>query len=143
MDRSKNDYNELYGLVDLPVRGDDRGNLVVVEQLKEVPFELKRMFAIYGTVGDEPRGSHANLRSRFGFLCLNGSCRVRLMAPDGEFASVDLDSPSKLLWIERMVWKEMCDFSEDCVLVVVSDNLYDPEEYIHSYDDYKNMKISG
>ncbi|MES0862933.1 FdtA/QdtA family cupin domain-containing protein [Ruegeria sp. SCPT10] len=140
---SENDYTELYGLVELPVRGDCRGNLVVIEQLKELPFELKRMFAIYGTVGNEPRGSHANRRSRFGFLCLNGSCSVKLIAPEGEFANVQLDSPSKLLWIEKMVWKEMCDFSNDCVLVVVSDSYYDPEEYIYSFEDYRTMKISS
>ncbi|MGE4521291.1 MAG: FdtA/QdtA family cupin domain-containing protein [Acetobacter sp.] len=130
---------ELFGLITVPIRGDNRGKLVAVENMNGIPFEMKRIFMIYGTSSDAVRGAHANRDSSFAFLTIAGSCRVRLKTHKGTIADEELASPDKLLWIDRMVWKEMYDFSDDCILVVISDHLYNPHEYINGFDEYKTI----
>lgn len=129
--------SELFGLAAVPIRGDNRGKLVVIENMNGIPFNMKRIFMIYGTTSDAVRGAHANKDSSFAFMAMTGSCRVRLKTHEGVVADEKLDSPGKLFWIERMVWKEMYDFSDDCTLVVISDHLYNPHEYINDFDEYK------
>jgi len=124
-----------YELLEFPQLGDERGQLVVVEQLKEIPFELKRIFYIYGTKGDVARGQHANLRSQFVLINLKGSCKV--MIDDGQNNEVIiLNKPHTGVYLNKMVWKEMFDFSSDSILLVLSSELYDKSEYISDYDEF-------
>ena len=133
-------HNLPNGINRLLIRGDQDGKLVAVEAMANLPFPLKRMFAIYGSNPDVIRGGHANRDSSFGFLCLAGSCDVRLLDADHKVVCEErLDSPDKLFWIGPMVWKEMYNFSTDCVLTVLSDCLYDPDEYVYDFAEYADL----
>ncbi|MBP5428145.1 MAG: FdtA/QdtA family cupin domain-containing protein [Clostridia bacterium] len=116
-------------LFEFTERGDERGQLVVVEALKDIPFEIKRIFYIYGANEDTVRGRHANKKSDFVFINLAGSCKIRLYDGTEEYV-VTLDRPNVGLYVPKLVWKDMYDFSSDAVLLTLSDEYYDPTEYI-------------
>ena len=122
-------------ILDFPDLGDERGNLVVVEGGSAIPFDIQRIFYIYGSDDEVVRGKHANLRSEFVMINVSGTSRVKV--DNGhESRVIELDRPRMGLYLERMVWKEMYDFSPDSVLLVLSNEHYDPEEYIRDYDNY-------
>ena len=117
------------------VHGDERGQLVVVEGGKDIPFEIQRMFYIYGTAPGVSRGNHANRRSEFLLVCLNGSAVIDI--DDGQNKdTVVLKDKNEALYMPCMVWKEMRDFSDDAVLLVMSSEKYDADEYIRDYDQF-------
>lgn len=116
-------------------RGDSRGHLVVVEGMKDVPFDIKRIFYIYGSDSDVIRGQHANTKSEFVLINVSGTSKVKVN--DGNSIEVfELNEPHTGIYLPRMVWKDMYDFSEDSVLLVLSNEVYDDKEYIRSYDDF-------
>jgi len=123
--------------------GDDRGHLVVAESMKEIPFDIRRIFYIYGTEEGVTRGQHANRNSRFVLINLRGSCKV--LIDDGESKDiVTLDKPHIGVFLDRMVWKDMYDFSEDSLLLVLSDEHYDGNEYVRNYDEFiREVGIRG
>ena len=115
--------------------GDERGNLVVIEGNQDIPFEIKRVFYMYGSDPDIVRGQHANRRSSFVLINVSGTSKVRIT--DGrEELIVILDKPRMGIYIPPMYWKDMYDFSKDSVLLVLSDEHYDGNEYIRDYSDY-------
>lgn len=115
--------------------GDERGKLVVIEGGKEVPFEIKRVFYIYGSDSTVIRGQHANKESEFVLINVSGSSKV--MITDGiKKEIVNLDKPMTGVYLPKNVWKEMYDFSEDSVLLVLTNTNYNPDEYIRDYNDY-------
>ncbi len=124
--------------------GDDRGHLVVVEGLKEVPFDIKRIFYIYGTKGNTVRGQHANRKTEFVLINVSGSCKVSVDDSKGNVVKYSLDKPHTGLYLPKMIWKNMYDFSSDSVLLVLCSEYYDSQEYIRDYDSYaqemKNYK---
>lgn len=125
-----------YKVLSFPQLGDDRGHLVVVEGLKDVPFEIKRMFYIYGTKSNVIRGQHANRKSEFVLINLSGNCKLKV--DDGKNEEIIiLDKPHEGIYLEKMVWKDMFDFSEDSILLVLSNHSYDSEEYVRSYEEFK------
>lgn len=125
-------------ILDFPDLGDDRGNLVVVEGGQAVPFEIRRIFYIYGSDEKVVRGSHANLRSEFVMINVSGTSRVKV--DNGhEQRILELNRPRMGLYLKSMVWKEMYDFSPDSVLLVLSNEHYDPDEYIRDYETYLKM----
>ena len=109
--------------------GDEKGKLVAIEELKDIPFDIKRIFYIYNTTRGTVRGQHANKNSEFVLINLKGSCKVRLYNKDEEYI-VELNRPNMGLYIPKLVWKDMYDFSEDSLLLSVSSEYYDPDEYI-------------
>ncbi|MFD2703141.1 sugar 3,4-ketoisomerase [Paenibacillus shunpengii] len=115
--------------------GDERGLLTVIEEMKTIPFEIKRVFYIYGTKMGVRRGFHAHYKTRQALICVSGSCKVYL---DNTHRKTDvlLDSPTKVLILEPNDWHEMYDFSEDAVLLVLSSHLYNAEDYIRDYDKF-------
>lgn len=129
---------EHYKILEFPELGDERGNLVVIEGGKDIPFEIKRAFYMYGTDSDMIRGSHANKKSEFVLINVAGKSKVKL---DDGFSSitVELDKPRMGLYIPAMLWKEMYDFSADSVLLVLASERYDASEYIRSYKGYKEI----
>ncbi len=115
--------------------GDERGHLVVVEEKKDVPFSIARIFYIYGSDRDVVRGRHANRRTEFVLINVSGTSKVKVM--DGkEEKVIVLDRPHMGVYLPKMVWKEMYDFSEDSVLLCIASEPYDPGEYIRDYDAY-------
>lgn len=120
------------------VNGDNRGNMVVVEGGQAVPFEIKRLFYIYGTDPVAVRGQHANRKSDFAMMCVKGSCKVKITDGTNE-AVIVLDEPMKGVYIPKMLWKDMYDFSEDAVLLVLASTHYDGTEYIRDFEEYKKI----
>lgn len=116
--------------------GDERGKLVVVEGARDIPFEIKRVFYIYGSDSEVIRGQHANRESEFVLINVGGTSRVRIDNGHSE-AIVELNKPMMGLYIPTMVWKDMYDFSEDSILLVLASTHYDGTEYIRNYDEYK------
>lgn len=121
--------------------GDDRGYLAVVEANKQVPFEIKRVFYIYGTAPHVRRGYHAHFNTRQALICVSGSCKV-LLDDSKRKLDVTLDSPTKLLVLEPNEWHEMYDFSPDCVLLVLSSSEYDEKDYIRDYEKFLEVYAS-
>lgn len=128
-----------YKLLEFPELGDERGHLVVIENLKNIPFEIKRIFYIYGTKPDVVRGQHANKISRFVLINLCGSCKIKVNDGENEEIII-LDKPHHGVYLDRMVWKDMYDFSEDSILLVLSDSVYLKDEYIRDINLLKNNR---
>lgn len=124
--------NKKYEIINFSEFGDNRGKLTVIENSKNIPFDIKRIFYIYDTKEEVVRGQHANKISRFILICLSGSCEVKVCDLDDKKEDIFiLDSPTKGLYLDRMVWKDMYNFSKDCVLLVLSDSEYIKDEYIY------------
>ena len=121
--------------IDFPALGDERGSLVALEAEKSVPFMIKRVYYIFGTKAGVSRGFHAHRKLQQVAICITGSCRMIL--DDGQQRSeVLLNSPNKGLVIGDLVWREMHDFSKDCVLLVLASEHYDESDYIRDYNDF-------
>lgn len=118
--------------------GDEEGQLVALEQLKNVPFEIRRVYYIYDTIAGIRRGRHAHKNLEQILICVHGSCRV--MLDNGhERTDLTLDDPCEGLYISNDIWREMYDFSPDAVLLVLASELYDESDYIRNYDDFLAM----
>ena len=115
--------------------GDARGKLVVIEGGQAIPFEIKRVFYIYDSDATVVRGQHANRESEFVLINVAGKSKVRITDGKEEFVAV-LDRPMMGIYIPKMVWKDMYDFSPDSVLLVLASTHYDGGEYIRDYDTY-------
>ena len=115
--------------------GDERGKLVVIEGNESIPFDIKRVFYIYGSDSEVIRGQHANRESEFVLINVAGTSKVRITDGDEEFI-VELNKPMMGVYIPKMVWKDMYDFSSDSVLLVLANTHYDENEYIRDYDEY-------
>lgn len=115
--------------------GDERGKLVVIEGAQAIPFEIKRVFYIYDSDKTVVRGQHANRESEFVLINVAGKSKVRIT--DGkEEIIVELNKPMMGVYIPKMIWKDMYDFSPDSVLLVLANTHYDDGEYIRDYNDY-------
>ncbi|MGC1183503.1 sugar 3,4-ketoisomerase [Legionella sp.] len=122
-------------LIDLRVIGDLRGSLISIEQGTNIPFSLKRAYYIFDTKSGVSRGFHAHKNLQQVAICVKGKCRIVL--DDGRTREEFwLKSPNKGLLIDNMVWREMHDFSEDCVLVVFANELYSESDYIRDYNKF-------
>ena len=127
--------------LDFPPLGDDRGSLVALEANETIPFDIKRVYYLFGTKQDVTRGLHAHLALKQVMLCVTGSCKILL--DDGVTKeSVVLDSPIKGLLVESLIWREMKDFSSDCVLLVIASEHYDESDYIRDYEKFKKVTKS-
>ena len=121
--------------IDFQVLGDERGSLVALEQGKNVPFAIKRVYYIFGTVAGVSRGYHAHKDLQQLAICVSGSCRMTL--DDGSRREdVIMTSATGGVLIDSMIWREMHDFSSDCVLLVLASRQYDESDYIRDYDKF-------
>lgn len=125
-------------LIEFKDLGDDRGKLVVVESGQNIPFSIKRVFYIYESDRSVVRGQHANKQSEFVLINVAGKSKVRITDGKEEFI-VSLDRPMIGVYIPKMVWKDMYDFSEDSVLLILASTHYDDSEYIRDYDVYQSV----
>ena len=115
--------------------GDERGKLVVIEGGQAIPFDIKRVFYIYDSDSTVMRGQHANRESEFVLINVAGHSKVRITDGKEEFI-VSLDKPMMGVYIPKMIWKDMYEFSSDSVLLVLASTHYDGGEYIRDYDAY-------
>jgi dTDP-4-dehydrorhamnose 3,5-epimerase-like enzyme len=123
-------------LIPLQIHGDDRGSLIALEEKKNIPFDVKRIYYLFGTKKDVRRGFHAHRELTQLVIAVRGSCRF-LLDDGSEKITLLLDNSAQGLLINSCIWREMYDFSEDCVLLVLADKLYDEDDYIRDYDRFK------
>ena len=122
-------------VVNLEIKGDERGSLVALENNYNIPFDVKRVYYIFGTKTGVRRGFHAHKKLKQLAICMHGSCKF-LLDNGREKNIVELSKPTEGLLIDDFIWREMFDFSPDCVLVVLADNYYDESDYIRDYNDF-------
>lgn len=125
-------------LLEFPQKGDERGHLVIVEGEMDIPFEIKRVFYIYGSDRDVVRGQHANRRTEFVLINVAGTSKIKVKDGEGNEAVFCLDRPNTGIYLPVMIWKDMYDFSEDSVLLVLASEHYDADEYIRNYEEFKH-----
>ncbi len=121
--------------IEFDLLGDERGSLISLEQNKNIPFDIKRVYYIFGTEQGVARGFHAHKELVQVAICIKGSCSF-LMDDGNKKETIILDSPTIGLVIDVMQWHEMYDFSEDCVLMVLASNYYDEADYVRDYDEF-------
>ena len=120
------------------IKGDERGSLIALESLKNIPFEINRVYYIFDTKQNIRRGFHAHKNLQQVLIALSGSCKILL--DDGKNKQeVFLDSPSDGLLIKDCIWREMFDFSYDCVLLVLASEYYNEKDYIRDYDKFLDL----
>lgn len=125
-------------LIQLQTHGDNRGALVALEDLKNVPFEIRRVYYLYATQPGVRRGLHAHRELKQMLIAVRGSCRILL--DDGqEKVNLLLDDPAQGLIIDSLIWREMYQFTEDCVLLVLASAHYDELDYIRDYTIFREM----
>jgi len=125
-------------VLNFDVFGDDRGALISLEENINVPFEIKRVYFIFNTNDGISRGFHAHKDLEQVALCVKGSCR--LVLDNGKSReSIILDSPNKGVYIDNSKWREMHDFSEDCVLLVLASKVYNESDYIRDYNEFLRL----
>lgn len=115
--------------------GDDRGQLVALEEFKDIPFRVKRVYYMYDTKEGVVRGKHAHKKLEQILVCIHGSCKVRL-DNGNESKVVNLEKPYEGLYVANYMWREMFDFSSDAVLMVMASELYDEDDYIRDYEEF-------
>jgi hypothetical protein len=122
-------------LQEFKVLGDHRGQLVALEASRQIPFDVKRVFYIYGTQEGVPRGNHSHYKTKQFLIAANGSCKVTL--DNGKIKETfDLNKPNLGLFQDALIWGIMHDFSSDCVLMVLADEYYDASDYITDYKKF-------
>ena len=123
-------------IVQFSIHSDDRGCLIALEGGRDIPFEVRRVYYIYGTRSDMPRGFHAHKHLKQMLIAVSGSVTVScdVGATKERFL---LDSPSRGLLLEGLIWREMHDFSPDCVLMVFASEHYREEDYIRDYNVFR------
>ncbi len=125
-------------LLEFGRHGDERGQLTVIEGAQSIPFEIKRLFYVYGVDGEAVRGKHANRRSAFVMVAVAGSCRIRVKDPWGGDREFALERPQTGLYIPPMLWKDMYGFRSGSVLLVLSNEHYDADEYIRDFESFRS-----
>lgn len=115
--------------------GDERGQLVALEEEKDIPFVIKRVYYMYDTVDGVVRGKHAHKSLEQILVCIHGKCKI-LLDNGKEKKVVLLEKPYEGLYVSNNIWREMYDFSEDAVLMVLASDFYNEEDYIRDYDTF-------
>ena len=116
-------------------KGDSRGELVILETLKDIPFEVKRIYYLKNLDFHKPRGFHAHKKLKQVAICISGSCKMLLdNGSQKEIAEMHIHSEGVL--IDSMIWHEMFDFSNDCIFLVLASDYYDESDYIRDYNQF-------
>lgn len=122
-------------MINFEVIGDKRGSLIAFEENHNVPFDVKRVFYIYGTQTGISRGQHAHYKTKQLLIAIHGSCKVTLS--DGkQKKTYTLNKPNIGLLQDALIWGTMYDFSKDCILMILANTFYDENDYIRDYDTF-------
>jgi dTDP-4-dehydrorhamnose 3,5-epimerase-like enzyme len=125
-------------LIDLDIKGDVRGSLISLESQKNIPFEIKRVYYIFGTQPGVSRGFHAHKELQQIAICISGSCHF-ILDNGLKKEEIFLNSPEKSIFIDPMIWHEMHNFSDNCVILVLASDYYNESDYIRSYNLFKEI----
>lgn len=121
--------------IDFEQHGDERGQLISLEECKNIPFNIKRVYYMYDTGTGISRGFHAHKSLQQVFVCVHGCCKIRL--DDGQRSMVvQLDKPYEGMYVRNPVWREIFDFSPDAVLMVLASEFYSEDDYIRDYNEF-------
>ena len=115
--------------------GDERGQLIALEEFKDIPFEIKRIYYMYDTADGVRRGHHAHKSLEQILICIHGSCKIHL-DNGSEQKEIPLEKPYEGLYIPNNMWREMYDFSPDAVLLVLASDYYSEDDYIRNYEEF-------
>lgn len=115
--------------------GDERGQLVALEEFKDIPFEIKRVYYMYDTAPGIVRGKHAHKSLQQILVCIHGSCKI-LLDNGKEKKIVPLEKPYEGVYVSNAMWREMYDFTPDAVLMVLASEVYDENDYIRDYEEF-------
>lgn len=122
-------------VINFKINGDNRGSLISIENNNNVPFDIKRVYYIFDTKNDVRRGFHAHKDLKQLVVCLKGSCRFLL--DNGNIKEIiKLNNLNEGLLLEGLIWREMYDFTDDCILMVLADRYYDENDYIREYSEF-------
>jgi|TARA_B100001093_G_scaffold424870_1_gene418170 dTDP-4-dehydrorhamnose 3,5-epimerase-like enzyme len=122
-------------IIELPLLNDDRGDLTFIENNKHIPFSIKRIYYLYNNHLNLIRGRHAHKNLHQLFIAISGSFDVFLN--DGkEDTSFKLDKKNVGLYVPKMIWRELKNFSQDSVCLVLASDLYKEDDYIRDYDKF-------
>lgn len=124
-----------YELIDFKTLGDDRGSLIAIEEGYNAPFPIKRVYYIFDTKQGIERGFHAHIDLKQIAIAVKGSCTF-VIDNGNKREDILLNNPEKGLLIEGLIWREMKNFSEDCILLVLASEHYDESDYLRNYDDF-------
>lgn len=127
-----------YTLINFKTLGDERGSLIALEENYNTPFAIRRVYYIFDTKEGVERGFHAHIDLKQMAICVKGSC-IFVLDDGKEREEVALSSPNQGLLIEGMIWREMCSFSPDCVLLVLASDHYYEADYIRDYNEFKRL----
>ena len=120
--------------------GDNRGQLIALEEFNDIPFQIKRVYYMYDTREGIVRGKHAHKNLEQILVCIHGSCKIRL--DNGkERKVVPLEKPYEGVYVGSNMWREMYDFSPDAVLMVLASDVYEEIDYIRDYDEF--LRLNG
>lgn len=126
-------------IIKLPKIMDNRGNLSFVEERNHIPFKIERSFWIYDVPGGEERGGHAYRETEEFIIALSGSFDVVLDDGKGNVQSFQLNRSYYGLYVPKMMWRQMTNFSTNSVALVLASTLYDAKDYIRDYDVFKDL----
>ena len=128
-----------YALVDFKILGDERGSLIAIEEGYNAPFDIKRVYYIFDTKEGVERGFHAHISLKQIAIAVKGSCTF-IIDNGKNREEINLNNPNQGLLIEGLIWREMKDFSHDCILLVLASEHYDENDYIRCYNKFKEIK---
>ena len=125
-------------IIELPVISDSRGKLSFVENMNHMPFNIKRIYYLYGSEKSVVRGGHAHKELQQLIISLHGTFNVCL--DDGtDRVCYQLDKPWKGLYVPRLMWRDIEDFGPDNICLVLASELYDETDYIRNYEEFKSF----
>lgn len=128
-------------IISLTTKSDPRGNLVFAEVFKEIPFEIKRIYYIYGVPSKKIiRGLHAHKSLKQVIFCVGGECEIEF--DDGtNKETVTLDTPNKAIIVYPVIWREIKKVSKNATIVVLASEPYNELDYIRSYDEFRQYMM--
>lgn len=127
-------------MIKLRCISDKYGKLVPIESSMDIPFDIRRVYYIYGVDGEQRRGFHSHNKLHQILICLNGSVKIQVQNAEKK-EIFELNKPNEGLYIGPSVWREMYDFEEDAVLLVLASEHYDEDDYVRNYDKYLDSAI--
>ena len=127
-------------IIQLPIHRDNYGSLVPAETEQNIPFAVKRIYYIFDVEKGMRRGYHSHRDLEQALICVHGTVKIMIKTPFSQ-EDILLDDPTKALYIGPMIWREMYDFSEDAVLLVLASEDYLPSDYIRDYDTYEKEAL--
>lgn len=130
---------EMVEFIEFETHADERGSLVALESSKNVPFDIKRVYYLFQNNQNSTRAQHAHKELKQVYIVMSGSCKIRLSNGEKEEV-ITLDKPNVGILFKPLIWREIFEFSEDCVLTVLADDFYKEEDYINSYEEFLEFK---